>query len=132
VARKSNRARSIGGAAEESARRKYGLETDNGEAWDLRHPSNGFKYEVKACRTYRAEGERPGRFRFWESAHNRFMQERGAYILVVYSRDSEQIWRIEKVPQERVHAAVSGNWYGSGHRLKDDDRQYKLSWREIL
>lgn len=130
MSRKSNRAAEIGEKAEAAAARKYGLEQENTEAWDLT-ASNGMKYSVKACRTYRSEGS-PGRFRFWEDSHNRFMQERGAYILVVYSRDSEEIWRIEKVSQDAVHAEVSGNWYGSGHRLKSNSRQYKLPWRRVL
>lgn len=125
----SGKAGTVGARAARAARRKYGLVTDSTTAWDLTHPSNGFKYSVKACRTETNQGS-PGRFRIWKASHNRFLQERGAYIFAVYAPDSGRIWKLEKVSQDRVDRLVSGRWYASGH--EDKGEQIKLSWRDVL
>jgi len=125
----SGKARSIGAKAEHAARRKYGLKTESTEAYDLVHPGNGYKYSVKACRTENNRGG-PGRFRLWQASHKEFMGHRGSYIFAVYSPESGNIWRIEKVKQSTIDELVGGRWYSSGHEHKG--KQVKLSWRDVL
>lgn len=129
MARGSGEARTIGARAEASARRKYGLETENTGVYDIVHPGNGMKYSVKACRTETNAG-RPGRFRIWRASHENFLEYRGAYIFAVYAPESGRIWKIEKVSQREVDDLVRGKWYDSGHAHKGE--QYKLAWRDVL
>jgi len=125
----SGSARTVGAKAEHAARRKYGLVTDNAEAYDLRHPSNGYVYSVKACRTENRRGG-PGRFRLWRESHEAFLGHRGTYIFAVYAPESGRIWKLEKVTQAEVDELVRGRWYESGHQHKGE--QIKLSWRDVL
>lgn len=125
----SGNAATIGARASAAARRKYGLKTESTEAYDLVHPGNGYKYSVKACRTENNRGG-PGRFRLWKASHKAFMDHRGTYIFVVYSPETGNIWKIEKVEQSTIDDLVRGRWYSSGHEGKG--QQVKLSWRDVL
>lgn len=131
----SGDARSIGYRAEDAAAEKYGLDhAEDAPSYDLVEPSNGHRYEVKACRTERSSGG-SGRLRLWEQEHEALKDAGGSYIFAVYNGESGRIWKIEKVSVSTVERLVSGRWYGSGHRDKARDgsgRQYKLPWRDVL
>ncbi len=125
----SGTAPEAGARAARAARRKYGLVTESCEWYDLVHPANGYRYQVKACRTETDRGQ-PGRWRLWKADHQRMIDHRGCYIFAVYAPESGRIWKIEKVSTTDVDDLVRGKWYPSGHHSKG--QQYKLSWRDVF
>lgn len=119
-----------GRRAEKAAARKYGLQTKSTENFDLVHPGNAFRYQVKSCREYDKNGK-PGRLRIWYDDYKAVASGNGTFIFVTYNPENSSypINRIWKVPARDVAKAVDDDWYNSGHKHKG--KQYKLPWSEV-
>lgn len=120
-----------GREAEKAAARKYGLVTHSTDHFDLQHPKNAFRYQVKSTEEY-VDGS-PGRIRVWKSDWKAVAAGNGTFIFVTYNSENEQypINKIWKVPAGDVADVVeeNGGWYASGHEEKG--QQYKLKWTEV-
>jgi hypothetical protein len=126
----SKEANHWGREAEKAAARKFGLQTRSTEHFDLVHPKNAFRYQVKSTEEYDGNGN-PGRLRIWYEDYKAVAATTGTFIFVTYNPENQQypINRIWKVPAKKVAEAVDGDWYASGHEHKGE--QYKLPWSEV-
>lgn len=124
--------------AEELVAEEWSLEGLNKKAdwWDLRHPTETRKYEVKS--TSSTVGDKyagDGRFRLWESQTRSLIasdaQASAWYVFVLFDEDNG-VLRMQRRRPSTVLEVVQerGGWNQSGHESMG--RQHKLPWSEVF
>ena len=100
-----------------------------------RHPGNRRKIQCKGARlkVKRGDGGRAGRFRLWDSDHEKLVRDNALYLFLGYDPgEREPVECVRFIPARELDEAVGGlNWYDAEHSTKNG-RPTDLSVRTVF
>lgn len=118
-----------GRLAEEAAQRKYAARSNHSSWHDIEY-RNGKVADVKSA--VHKRGGRYGRFRLWEEAHEKLLENGGGYVFAIHASDSGKVLKLKRMSAREVQRQLGGiDWRHSGHEGKDS-KQLKVPWPKLF
>jgi hypothetical protein len=120
------RSNTYGHRCEAAAAERYGLTRDGVHtSWCDALAPDGTPHEIKAARVRYSDG-REGKFRVFETYHERLQSKDGMYVFVVYipRGSGAQIVDMDRRHSSRLPGST---WYGAGGHRDSQQREIQVS-----